>query len=74
VFENRTLRRIFGLKRVGIIGGWRMLRNEELHNCYSSPNKIRTVKSKMTRLAEHVACMGGTRNALQSFGGNARRK
>jgi hypothetical protein len=30
VFENRMLRRIFGLKRNGLTGGWRKLLNEEL--------------------------------------------
>jgi hypothetical protein len=34
VFENRVLRRIFGPKRDGVIGGWRELRNEELQNLY----------------------------------------
>jgi hypothetical protein len=32
VFENRVLRRIFGLKRDEVTGGWRILHNEELHN------------------------------------------
>jgi hypothetical protein len=36
VFENRVLRRIFGPKRDGVMGGWRKLHNEELHNLYSS--------------------------------------
>jgi hypothetical protein len=31
VFENRVLRRIFGLKRDEVTGGWRKLHNEELH-------------------------------------------
>jgi hypothetical protein len=30
VFENRVLRRIFGLKRDEMVGGWRKLHNEEL--------------------------------------------
>jgi hypothetical protein len=38
VFENRVLRRIFGLKREEVTGGWRKLHNEELHNLYSSPS------------------------------------
>jgi hypothetical protein len=42
VFQNRMLRRIFGLKRDEMIGGWRKLHNEELHNEYSSPNIIRS--------------------------------
>jgi hypothetical protein len=37
VFENRVLRGIFGLRRDGVTGGWRKLRNEELHDLYSSP-------------------------------------
>jgi hypothetical protein len=32
VFENRVLRRIFGPNRDKIIGGWRKLHNEELHD------------------------------------------
>jgi hypothetical protein len=31
VFENKVLRRIFGLKRDEVVGGWRKLHNEELH-------------------------------------------
>jgi hypothetical protein len=32
VFENRVPRRIFGLKRDEVMGGWRQLHNEELHD------------------------------------------
>jgi hypothetical protein len=32
VVENRMLRRISGPKRDEVIGGWRKLHNEELHN------------------------------------------
>jgi hypothetical protein len=32
VFENRVLRRTFRPKRDEVIGGWRKLYNEELHN------------------------------------------
>jgi hypothetical protein len=46
VFENRVLRRIFGLKRDGVTGGWRKPHNEELHNLYSSPSIIRIMKLK----------------------------
>jgi hypothetical protein len=35
VFENRVLRRIFGLKRDAMKGEWRKLRNEELRDLYS---------------------------------------
>jgi hypothetical protein len=36
VFENRVLRRIFGLKVDEVIGGWRKQHNEEHHNLYAS--------------------------------------
>jgi hypothetical protein len=41
VFENRVLRRVFGLKRdekMEKVAQW------ELHNLYSSPNTIRHIK------------------------------
>jgi hypothetical protein len=34
VFENRVLRRVFGLKRDEVIEKWSKLHNEELHNLY----------------------------------------
>jgi hypothetical protein len=49
VFENRVLRRIFGPKRDRVMGGWRKLHNEELHNLYSSPSIIRIIKSRTMR-------------------------
>jgi hypothetical protein len=58
VFENRVLRRIFGLKRDEAIGGWRKLHNEELHNLYCSPSIIRMIKSRRIRWAGHEARMG----------------
>jgi hypothetical protein len=33
--KNRMLRRVCGPKRDGVTGGWRKLRDEELHNLYS---------------------------------------
>jgi hypothetical protein len=38
VFENRLLRRILGLKKDEVTGGWEKLHNEELRNLYSSPS------------------------------------
>jgi hypothetical protein len=43
------LRRIFGLKREKVTAGWRKLRNEELHNLYSSPSITTTMKSKKSK-------------------------
>jgi hypothetical protein len=65
VFENRVLRRMFGLKRDEVIGGWRKLHNEELHNLYCSPSIIRIIKSRRMRWAEHVAGMGENRIAYR---------
>jgi hypothetical protein len=36
VFENRVLRRIFRPKSDEVIGEWKKLHNEELHNLYDS--------------------------------------
>jgi hypothetical protein len=65
VYENRVLRRIFGPKRDVVTGEWRKLRNEELHDLYSSPSIIRIIKSKRMRWAGHVARMAEKRNAYR---------
>jgi hypothetical protein len=57
VFENKVPRRIFGSWGDEVTGEWRKLHNEEFHDLYSSPSKIRTMKSR-TRWAGHVARMG----------------
>jgi hypothetical protein len=44
VFENRVLRRMFGPKRVEVIGDWRKLHSGELHKLFSSPDIIRQIK------------------------------
>ena len=38
MFENKELRKIFGVKRDEITGEWRKLHNAELNALYSSPN------------------------------------
>jgi hypothetical protein len=65
VFENRTLRRIFGPKRDEVTGGLRKLHNDELRNLYTSPNIITMIKSRWMRWAGHVARMGKKRNAYR---------
>jgi hypothetical protein len=65
VLENRVLRRIFGPKRDGVTGGWRKLHNQDLHNLYSSPSKIRIIKSRRMRWAGHLARMGEKRNVYR---------
>jgi hypothetical protein len=65
VFENRVLRRIFGLMRDEVTGEWRKLYNKELHDLYSSPSIIRIIKSWRMRRAGHIARMGEKRNAYR---------
>jgi hypothetical protein len=65
VFENRVLRRIFGLKRDEVTEDWRKLHNEELHDLYSSPRILRMIKSRRLRWVGHVARMGEKRNAYR---------
>jgi hypothetical protein len=61
--ENRVLRRIFGPKREEVVGSWRRLHNEELHNLCTSPIIVivvvvsRVIKSSRVRWVGHVACM-----------------
>jgi hypothetical protein len=55
VFENRVLRRIFGLKKDEVMGGWRKLYNKELHDLYSLPSIIRITMSRRMRWVGHVA-------------------
>jgi hypothetical protein len=66
-----VLRRTFGLKRddTSIIGGWRKLRNEELHSLYLSPSIIIMTKSRKMRLAVYAAPV-----REKGFDGKVRRK
>jgi len=43
----------------------RRLHKEEPRNLYAAPNIIRVSKSRRMKLAEHVARMGGFRNAYK---------
>jgi hypothetical protein len=57
VFENKELStRLY--RRDVIERGFKTLHNEKLHNLYFSPSTIRMIKSRMKKLAEHVAQMG----------------
>jgi hypothetical protein len=55
MFKNWVLRRKFGRKRGEMAREQRKLRNEELHNFYSSPNIIKMIKSRRMQWALHVA-------------------
>jgi hypothetical protein len=62
VFENRVLRRMFGLKSDEVTGEWRKLHSEELRNLYIAPNIIRQIKSRRMR------CVGHGKGKCKSFG------
>jgi hypothetical protein len=71
VFENSVFRRIFPSRRDKVMGGWRKLHNEELHNLYPSPSIIRMIKSRRMRWAENVARIGTKRNAYKILVGKS---
>jgi hypothetical protein len=54
-----------------IIGRWRKLHNEELHNLYTSPDITRMMKSRRMRWAGHVPRMG--RRGMHGFWSETRR-
>jgi hypothetical protein len=58
VFENKVLRRIFGLKKDNITGEQNKLRNKELNDLHSSPTTIWVIKMRKMRWAGNVSCMG----------------
>jgi hypothetical protein len=64
VFENRMMR-IFGPKGEEMVGGWKRLHNEQLHNLYALPSVIRMIKSRRMRWVRHVAYMREIRNAYK---------
>jgi hypothetical protein len=71
VFENRVLRRLFGLKKEEVTGEWRELHEEELNDVYSSPNVIRVIKSRRMRWTGHEARMDERRSSYRVlFGEN----
>jgi hypothetical protein len=53
-----VLRRIFGSKRDEVMGWWRKLHNEELHNLYFSPSKNCIMISRRMGWVGHVARIG----------------
>jgi len=74
VSENRVLRRIFGPKEEEVVGDWRRLHNEALHNLYTSQNIITVIKSIRMGWAGHVARMGEIRNVYKILVGKLERK
>ena len=74
MFENKVLRKIFGAKKDEFTGEWRTLHNAELHALYSSPNIIRSLKSRRMRWAGQVARTEQSRNAYRVLVGKTEEK
>jgi hypothetical protein len=71
VFENRVLRRIFGLKRDEVTGDWRKLHNEELIDMFCSPNIVRMIKSRRMGWVVHVTRMEKSRGVIRVLVGKS---
>jgi len=74
VFENRVLRRMFGLKRDEVTGEWRKLHHEELTDLYSLPNIIQVIKLRRMRWVGHVARMEEGRGVYRVLVGKPEEK
>jgi hypothetical protein len=69
-----NLRRIFGPKRDEVMGEWRKLHNEELHNLYSSTDIIRQVKSKANEVGRACRTHGRGENVFKVLMGKPKGK
>jgi len=69
VFEDRVLRRKLGPKRDEGTVEWKKLHNEELNDLYSSPDIVRTIKSRKMILGGACSIYGGEARLIQVFGG-----
>jgi hypothetical protein len=66
------LKRISGPNREEVLGGWKRLHNEELHNLYAS--SIRVIKSRKIMWPVHVARMGEMRYTYNILVGKPERR
>jgi hypothetical protein len=73
VIEIGVLRGTFGPKRDDVMGEYRKLYNEELHDLYSSPSIIRIIKSRRI-VCGHVTQMGVKRNMYRLLVGKSEGK
>ena len=72
VFENRTLRQIFGPKS-DENGGWSRFHNDELYSLYHSSNIAKGINPRRLRWADHLARMEAV-NAFNILTGTPIRK
>jgi hypothetical protein len=73
-FENRELRRMHGLRRDDILGGWTKLHKEEVHILFSPPYTIRKIKIMEDEMHRACSTYEGEYECIQGLGGKARRK
>ena len=62
VFENRVLRRIFGLRRNEVTGEWHSV---ELNDLYCSPFIVRVIKSRRMKWDGHITRVGEGRGVYR---------
>jgi hypothetical protein len=62
VFKKRVLQKILGAKEE-VTRDWSKLYNDDLHNSYTSPNRIQGINSRRMSWAGHVTCMKERRGA-----------
>jgi hypothetical protein len=65
---------IIGPKRDKVMGDWRKLHNEQLHDLYSSPSVIRMMKRGRMKWVGHVKRMGKKMNANSILVGKSEAK
>jgi hypothetical protein len=74
VCEKRMLKRVFGPKWFEVTVAWWRLHNKELNDVKSSQNIVRVIKSRLMRLAGHVAWKGERRGTYKIFVAKPERK
>jgi hypothetical protein len=68
VFENKVLRRIFGLKRDEVTGEWRRLHNKELYALLLTKYHLGD-EVKKTEMGRTCGTYGGEERCIQGFSG-----
>jgi hypothetical protein len=68
VLKNRVVRRIYAPRRDEVTAGWRILKNEKLHNLCSSPNISLLLWSMENGMGGACRMQGRDRKRIQSFG------
>jgi hypothetical protein len=67
MFQNRRLRRIFGLKRDEMTGGWRKVHNENTHKLCSSTGVNIMTKRMHEQMGEMCRARGEVTNTHKSL-------